>query len=76
MLLYLSVIHLLGLLESRARMGWTDLLGAATGALVFMASDSFWFNAVEAEVYAISMLFTALVVWLAFVWHATGRGHA
>jgi hypothetical protein len=70
MLLYLSVIHLIAYWKPRATMGWSEILGAATGALVFMASDSFWFNAVEAEVYAISMLFTALVVWLAFVWHA------
>ncbi|MCB1046909.1 MAG: DUF2723 domain-containing protein [Calditrichaeota bacterium] len=77
MLLYLSVIHLIAYWKPRHEMSWTDLFGAALGALVFMASDSFWFNAVEAEVYAISMLFTALVVWLAFVWNdrvASGRG--
>ncbi len=38
------------------------------GALGFAFSHSFWFNAVEAEVYAISMFFTALVVWLAVRW--------
>jgi len=38
------------------------------GAIAFAASHSFWFNAVEAEVYAISMFFTALVVWLAIRW--------
>jgi tetratricopeptide (TPR) repeat protein len=70
LLLYLTVIHLIRYWKPRESMGWGDLFGAALGALVFMASDSFWFNAVEAEVYAISMLFTALVVWLAFVWHA------
>jgi hypothetical protein len=33
-------------------------------------SDSFWFNAVEAEVYAMSSFFTAVVVWLMFKWEA------
>ncbi|MBZ0264111.1 DUF2723 domain-containing protein [bacterium] len=38
------------------------------GAMAFAASHSFWWNAVEAEVYAISMFFTALVIWLAVKW--------
>ncbi|MEM1271181.1 MAG: DUF2723 domain-containing protein, partial [Bacteroidota bacterium] len=44
------------------------LLGGAIGALTFAATDSFWFNAVEAEVYALSMFFTAAVVWLIMRW--------
>ncbi len=43
--------------------------GAVIGALALAFSDSFWFNAVEAEVYALSSLFTALVVWLMLRWH-------
>ncbi len=42
--------------------------GGVIGACTFAVTDSFWFNAVEAEVYALSMLFTALVVWLIFKW--------
>lgn len=38
------------------------------GALSYAFSDSFWFNAVEAEVYAMSMLFTALVLWFSIIW--------
>jgi hypothetical protein len=38
------------------------------GALAFAFTDTFWFNGVEAEVYAISMLFTAAIVWLILVW--------
>lgn len=41
---------------------------AAIGALTYAFTDSFWFSAVEAEVYAMSSLFTALVLWLATRW--------
>ncbi|TGE13786.1 glycosyltransferase family 117 protein [Hymenobacter elongatus] len=45
------------------------ILGAGTvGALAFAFSDSFWFNAVEAEVYAMSALCTAAVVWIMLKW--------
>ena len=45
------------------------VLGAGTvGALAFAFSDSFWFNAEEAEVYALSALWTAAVVWLMLKW--------
>ena len=45
------------------------ILGAgAVGALAFAFSDSFWFNAEEAEVYAMSALCTAAVVWLMLKW--------
>lgn len=44
------------------------MAGGAIGACTFAVTDSFWFNAVEAEVYAMSMLFTAGVVWLILVW--------
>ena len=43
--------------------------GAVIGSLALALSDSFWFNAVEAEVYALSSLFTAFVVWLMLRWH-------
>ncbi len=38
------------------------------GALAFTFTDSFWFNAVEAETYAISVFFTALVFWAILRW--------
>ncbi len=43
--------------------------GSATvGALVFCFSDSFWFNAVEAEVYAMATFILSLIFWLALRW--------
>jgi hypothetical protein len=45
------------------------ILGAsAVGALAYTFSDSFWFSAVEGEVYASSSLFTALVFWAILKW--------
>jgi hypothetical protein len=47
------------------------LLITAAGLVAGLANtfaDSFWFNAVEAEVYALSSFFTAIVVWLMFKW--------
>ncbi len=41
------------------------------GALSFAFSDSFWFSAVEAEVYALSSFFTAFVVWAMLQWESS-----
>jgi len=40
------------------------------GALAFTFSDSFWFSAVEGEVYAMSSFFTAIVFWAILKWEA------
>ncbi len=45
------------------------LMGAGfIGSLAYCFSDSFWFSAVEAEVYAMSSFFTAFVVWAILKW--------
>ena len=47
---------------------WTVLGAGLVGALAYTFTDTFWFSAVEGEVYALSSLFTALVVWLMLKW--------
>ena len=45
------------------------IMGAGlVGALAYTWSDTFWFSAVEGEVYAYSSLFTAVVFWLILKW--------
>jgi hypothetical protein len=45
------------------------VMGAgAVGALAYTFSDSFWYSAVEGEVYALSSFFTALVFWAILKW--------
>ncbi len=46
-----------------------SIMGAGTlGALAYTFSDSFWFSAVEGEVYAFSSFFTAIVFWAILKW--------
>jgi len=51
---------------------WTQLVtviaSGVVGALAYTWSDTFWFSAVEGEVYAYSSMFTALVFWLILKW--------
>lgn len=45
------------------------LMGAGiVGSLCYTFSDSFWFSAVESEVYAMSSFFTAIVIWAVLKW--------
>lgn len=73
MLLYLIIVRLVrewqldpDAMETSDKIGMFG--GAMLGAFTFAVTDTFWFNAVEAEVYALSMFFTAVVVWMALKW--------
>ena len=55
------------------------ILGSSiVGSLAYTFSDSFWFSAVEGEVYAMSSFLMALLFWLGLKWESeihTPRGH-
>ncbi len=48
----------------------TIMGSGVVGALAYTWSDTFWFSAVEGEVYAFSSLFTAVVFWLILKWES------
>lgn len=72
--LFWSITHLTRKLILK---GWDDLslskmiaieASGMVGALIYTFSDTFWFSAVEGEVYAYSSAFTAVVFWLILKW--------
>lgn len=73
--LYLTIMHLgRRLLEKNGReyLSVSNAIAlwgsAAVGALAYCWSDTFWFSAVEGEVYAMSSLLTAIVFWAMLKW--------
>ena len=74
MFLFWSITHLARklLCKDTGEMTFGKLLTiegcGLAGALVYTFSDTFWFSAVEGEVYAYSSLFTAIVFWLILKW--------
>ncbi|QIA07727.1 glycosyltransferase family 117 protein [Draconibacterium halophilum] len=64
-LLYHVIIKLVAKMSDST----TLIIGSAViGALTFAVSDSFWFSAVEGEVYALSMFFLILSFWATLKW--------
>jgi hypothetical protein len=73
LLLFWSITHLAKrIVVKNAEMTMGNLIAVIgsgfVGALAYTFSDTFWFSAVEGEVYASSSLFTALVFWAILKW--------
>ena len=74
--LYLTIVFLVKRLVKPGEDGTYSIARAiaifgsgAVGALAYTFSDTFWFSAVEGEVYAMSSLVTALVFWAMTKWY-------
>ncbi len=72
MLLYWSIVHLAKKLFNPDKLTNGEQIAVwgsgLVGALAFAFTDSFWFSAVEGEVYALSSFFTAAVFWAILKW--------
>jgi len=70
--LFLIAVKLIENFKGKNQTFFESLLtyfASAIGALSLAFSDTFWFNAVEAEVYALSTFFIAFITWLMIVWN-------
>lgn len=72
--LYLTIVHFgCRILEKRGKemtsaSAIAIFASGVVGAMAYCFSDTFWFSAVEGEVYAMSSLFTAVVFWAILKW--------
>ena len=72
--LFWSITHLVRrlLIDNWSELSLSKLIAieasGLVGALIYTFSDTFWFSAVEGEVYAYSSAFTAVVFWLILKW--------
>jgi len=70
--LYLIAVKLIENYKGKASNNFEAFItyiSAAIGALSLAFADTYWFNAVEAEVYASSVFFIGFVTWLIMVWN-------
>ncbi len=70
--LFWTITHLARKIISADKLNLTQIIliisAGFVGSLAYTFSDTFWFSAVEGEVYATSSLFTALVFWAILKW--------
>ncbi len=70
--LALALVYLIILDVSRRNnpdAGWLAQVGGAVGALFLMFGQTYWNNAIEAEVYGLAAFMIALLTWLALRWY-------
>ncbi len=80
--LYLTIVHFSRRLLEKTRGAKALTTGnciaifasGVVGAMAYCFSDTFWFSAVEGEVYAMSSLFTAVVFWAMLKWEEEADG--
>ncbi|MEM1407933.1 MAG: DUF2723 domain-containing protein, partial [Bacteroidota bacterium] len=63
-----KILKISNMSEISAEQTWMIIGASAIGSLAYTFSESFWFSAVEGEVYAMSSFFTAFVVWAILKW--------
>ncbi len=72
LLLYLTTARLIKLWRGEPKSFLDEMTvygGALIAALTYCFTDSFWFNALECEVYAFGSLFISIIPWLMLVWY-------
>lgn len=73
MFMFWTITHIVRKIVARGgelagNMVWPVIAAGFIGAMSYTFSDTFWFSAVEGEVYATSSLFTAVVFWAILKW--------
>jgi hypothetical protein len=72
MLLYLVIVMVIKNWKGVPKTGWDMVMiygSAAIGSLSYGFTDSFWFNGMESEVYALGTMLVALCIWLVMYWY-------
>jgi hypothetical protein len=68
--LYWTIVRLAMRIQGEGSPNFRTYAAGVIGALAFAFTDTFWFSAVETEVYALSSFFTAIVFWAIVRWEA------
>ena len=68
--LYWTIVRLAMRMQGEEKPNFRTYAAGVIGALAFAFTDTFWFSAVETEVYALSSFFTAIVFWAIVRWES------